>query len=92
MNKIVIDRLDLKCRGVRPATAQAAARELGVALLHQLNQSDGGAADRTRAGGGSTAIRVATGVVPTALADAIAARVAALVQTRAAAQNAPRKS
>jgi hypothetical protein len=91
MKTIHIERLDLRCRGIPQASAHAAVRELGPALLRHLSERDG-AAGNSAARGGSATIRVSGDATPAALADAMAARVAAAIRTRAATRNKPKKS
>jgi hypothetical protein len=76
MKTIRIDRLNLKCRGIPPATAQAAARELAPALLRHLgNEAFGGTDDAN----GSTTLRVPARIAPLPLANTIAGRVSAAI-------------
>ena len=89
MNTIRIDRLDLKCRGIKAATARAAMRELGPALVRHLGDGANAVASPNRAGKESAAIRVPARVTPATLAGAMAERVTAAVR---AAQNPGRKS
>lgn len=71
MKTIHIGRLDLKCRGVEPAVARGALRELGSALALQLSGSDSG--ERRPLIQAQSAA---------GLADSVAARVAAKVRAR----------
>ena len=78
MNTIRIERLDLRCRGIAPETAQIAAGALGAALQRHLA---GGEA--VSAGGSPDLTRVTATTNPGALADTIAARVAGIVRSNA---------
>jgi hypothetical protein len=79
MKTIQVDRLDLKCRGIPPATAQAAARELGSALLRHVGNEPVGGADANE----STTLRVPARIAPSPLANAIAGRMSAVIRKRA---------
>jgi acetylornithine deacetylase/succinyl-diaminopimelate desuccinylase-like protein len=90
MNTIRIGRLDLKCRGIPPATAQAAMGELSSALAQQLTrrdepQNDGPARPHP------TTIRLSGNTTPATLANAVAARVTATVHARLASGSKPTK-
>ena len=79
MNKLRINRLDLTCRGIEPATAQAALDHLGPALLHRLRTTGSNVLDhdgRPAAG----PLQISGGIAPAALASAIAARVASAIE------------
>lgn len=83
MKTIHLDRLDLKCRGIRSATAQAALSELGLALSQQLRPGVGAAPGSPGLGEPGGALRVRAGVTPSTLAKAVAARVAAQIHAHA---------
>jgi len=85
VNTIRIDRLDLRCRGIRPATAQAALGELSSAMLRRLTERD-------ETENHNSVIFVSGNTAPTELADAIAARVAAAVHARVASGSKPTRS
>jgi hypothetical protein len=89
MNTIDIERLDLKCRGIPATTAQTALRELRLALPRHLS-NDGAATDNLAERAGAATIRVSRDVTSTALADAIAARVARSIRTHADLTTTPR--
>jgi hypothetical protein len=78
MKTVRIDHLDLKCRGIPPVIAQAAARELGSALLRHLGNEavEGPDANESRT------LRVPARMAPSLLANAIAGRVSAAVRSR----------
>jgi hypothetical protein len=80
MNTIRVDRLNLKCRGIEAATARAALRELGPALIQQLGSSPNATASSSPIGHESPPIRVRAGVAPAALAGAMAERVTAVIR------------
>jgi hypothetical protein len=92
MNTIRIDRLDLKCRGIQAATAQAALCELGPALRHHLGNGACAATGPNSAGKESAAIRVPARVTPATLAGAVAERVMTVVHAGGRLGNAGRKS
>ena len=83
MKTIHLDRLDLKCRGLPPATAQAALSELGPALARELQAGSGTAPGPLDQRGRDGALRVRAGVTAATLAGAVAARVAAQVHAHA---------
>jgi len=90
MKTIHIERLDLRCRGVPQASALAAVRELGPALLGQLSEAGAVAGNRPAHASPAT-IRVSGNATPAALADAMAARVVAAVRTQAGTRHQPKK-
>jgi len=90
MKTIHIERLDLRCRGVPQASALAAVRELGPALLGQLSEAGAVAGNRPAHASPAT-IRVSGNATPAALADATAARVVAAARTQAGTRHQPKK-
>jgi len=90
MNIIDIERLDLKCRGIPPTTAQTALCELRAALVRHLSKGGTAGTGNLAERAGIATIRVSRDVTPTALANAIAARVARTIRTHADLARAPR--
>jgi hypothetical protein len=82
MKTIHIKRLNLRCRGIPPATARAALAELGGALRRQLADS-GDVPEDNAAGSTSATLRVSSRVSATALAAAAAALVAVAIRAGA---------
>jgi hypothetical protein len=76
-----IERIILRCRGIEPATAQAAVGELGPGLLRRLRQGGG------EASAADTPIPLGATAAPRGLAGVVADRVAAAVESQAPPRN-----